>query len=102
MGLFDMMGKLNDLKKQVEETKRMLDDIPVELVFANGKVKITANASRKIEAISIDPGFYQSASKEEMESLLVKSINEILGKAREIEERELKKVAGGMLPGLGL
>jgi len=102
MGMFDMMGKLNELKKNVEETKAQLSEIEIEGESGGGLVRVKGNAMRQISQIEIDDALISPERKEELEDLLVVAINRMLDKARIREEDELKKAAGGLIPpGLG-
>ena len=49
----DIMGKMQEAKKMMEEKKRKLDSVFVEGVAENGLVKVTANANKKITNITI-------------------------------------------------
>ncbi len=103
MGMFDMMGKLNELRKNVEETKSRLTDTRIEAESGRGLVSVQGNALRKLEKITIDETLLRSEKKEELEALLLDAVNEMLDRAREKEEVELKKAAGGLIPpGLGI
>ncbi len=103
MGMFDMMGKLNELRKNVEETKSRLADMRIEAESGRGLVSVQGNALRKLEKITIDETLLRSEKKEELEALLLDAVNEMLDRAREKEEVELKKAAGGLIPpGLGI
>ena len=103
MGMFDMMGKLNELRKNVEKTKARLADTLIEAESDRGLVRIRGNALRKVENIEIDDSLLRSGKKDELEALLLEAINQLLERAREKEETELRKAAGGLIPpGLGI
>ena len=68
-----------------------------------GLVRIRGNALRKVEKIEIDDSLLRSGKKDELEALLLEAINQLLERAREKEETELRKAAGGLIPpGLGI
>lgn len=101
--MFDMMGKLNELKEKVEATRKELESMPVHSEAGDGKVKVEATAARSIENIEIDDALLTANRREELQDLLAVALNRALSHAKETEEAELKKAAGGMLPpGLGL
>ncbi|MBL4625296.1 MAG: YbaB/EbfC family nucleoid-associated protein [Flavobacteriales bacterium] len=100
----DMMGKLNEMKKQVEETKARLGNITVEGTSAKGMIKVIANGNREIKDIEINPELFH-ADRKEVQDLLVLAVNDALAKAKNTEEVEMKGAASGILPnipGLGL
>ena len=100
----DMMGKLNEMKKQVEETKARLASITVEGSSAQGMVKVKANGNREILDLEIHQELFH-ADRAEVQDMLVLAVNDALIKAKNTEESEMKGAASGMLPnipGLGL
>ena len=92
-----MMQKLQEMQKQIEESKKKLNTIKVEETI-EGKVKIVANANRVIE--SIDVLEHQSMEKEELEDYLILAINKVIEKAGNVHDAEMANSAKGMLPGM--
>ena len=99
MNMMDMFGKLNELKSQTAEMKKRLANITVEQDFGDGSIKILASADREIRSVEFNSGFLKNVEKEELEDMLMVTINRVLEKAKEVEEAEMKSIAGGMLPG---
>jgi nucleoid-associated protein EbfC len=99
--MFNIMGKMQEAQKQMEETKKRLSDIIVEGQAEGGKVKVKANCNQKITNIEVSENLIQVANKSELEDLLIVAINKALEKAKETQEVEMAKVAQGMLPNLG-
>ena len=91
------MQKLQEMQKQIEESKKKLNTIKVEETI-EGKVKIVANANRVIE--SIDVLEHQSMEKEELEDYLILAINKVIEKAGNVHDAEMANSAKGMLPGM--
>lgn len=95
----DMMGKLQEMKKIADEIKIKLDNTLLTVEGAGGDIKITITGNREIKSLSIAPAL-QHGDKEELEEQLVVTLNKALFKANEVNENEMKKVAGSMLPGI--
>lgn len=93
----DMLGKLQEIKQKMKEIKDRLDSTFIDVTGAAGDIKITINGNRKVQKLYISPAL-QSASKEELERELVSTFNKAVEEADRMNETELKKVAGGMLP----
>lgn len=91
-----MMQKLQEMQKQIEESKKKLVDIKVEEEI-EGKIKIKANANRVIENVEI---LDNSIDKEEMEDYLITVINRVIEKAGNIHDNEMASSARGMIPGM--
>lgn len=95
----DMMGKLQEMKKVADEIKVKLDNTLLSVEGAGGDIKITITGNRDIKSLTIAPAL-QHGDKEELEEQLVVTLNKALFKANEVNENEMKKVAGSMLPGI--
>lgn len=98
--LGDMMGNLNEAKKQIEETKERLEGIYVNEKSGNGKIEITISATRKIVDLKIDGSLLEDP--EELSDNLVNTLNAAIKKAGEVNEAEMKGAASGMMnmPGM--
>lgn len=95
----DMLGKLQEMKQKADEIKDKLDDITLNVDGAGGDIKIEITGNRKIKNIKIAPAL-QHGSKEELEEQLTVTINKAIEAADKLNEEEMKKAAGGLLPGL--
>ncbi len=95
----DMMGKLQEMKRVADEIKVKLDNTLLSVDGAGGDIKITITGNREIKSIVIASAL-QHGDKEELEEQLVVTLNKALFKANEVNENEMKKVAGSMLPGI--
>lgn len=97
--LGDMMGKLQEMKQKADEIKNKLNDIILKIEGAGGDIKIEITGNRKIKNIQIAPAL-QHGSKEELEEQLAVTINKAIETADKLNEEEMKKAAGGLLPGM--
>jgi len=95
----DMMGKLKEAKKIADEIKEKLENTILTVEGADGDIKVTITGTRKIKNISIAPSL-QHGDKTELEKYLLKVMNTAIEKADKVHEEEMKKVAGGLMPGL--
>lgn len=95
----DMMGKMKEAQQKMEEAKKRLDSIYVDVEVENGAVKITATGNKKIKNITLSDTLLSSNDKEAIEELLMLAVNRVLEKAESVNEAEMQNVAKGMLPG---
>lgn len=93
----DMMGKLQDMKQKVELIKSKLEATELEITGAGGDIVVKINGNRKILSVSIAPAL-QHGDKEELEEQLTVTMNKAIQKADEVNEREMKDAASGILP----
>lgn len=94
----DMMNKLQEMKRKVDETKTKLDSLTVNGEAGNGKIKVVVNGNRKVKAITIQEPL-ATIDKEELEDLLIVALNRALEQAEKINEAEMAGAAKGILPG---
>ena len=65
--MFDILSKLGDVQKKMEEVKARLDTVYVDGISAQGQVKITLTANKKMKSIDIDPCLLFPERKEEVQ-----------------------------------
>jgi DNA-binding YbaB/EbfC family protein len=97
--MFDLINKLGDVKKKMDEIKARLDLVTVDGISANGKVKVTVNGNRKVKSIHIDDSYMNTDKKEELLDLLEMAMNDALTKAENVSEAEMKSAGRDFLPG---
>ena len=97
--MFDMMGKITEAKKKVEEAKQKLGGISVSGEASNGKVKVIADANRKIKDISIQ-GDLSHYDKEELLDLIAIATNKAIENANAVQEEELSAAAKEVMPSI--
>ena len=96
------MGKLQAMQQKMEESKKRLDTVYVDGASPDGSVKVTLSGNRKVKSVSISPELLQRNDSEELEDHLVIALNKGLEAAEKVWESEMKGMAGGLMPGLGL
>jgi nucleoid-associated protein EbfC len=99
--MFDIMGKIQEAQKQMEETKKRLSEIIVEDQAGGGLIRVSADCNNRITSLSIADELLKNQDKAELEDLLIVALNKTLEKAKQTQEAEMAKVAQGMLPGFG-
>jgi DNA-binding YbaB/EbfC family protein len=97
--MFDILIKLGDVQNKMEEVKARLDTVYVDGVSAQGQVKITLTANKKIKSIDIDPCLLFPERKEEVQDFLELAFADAFSKADAISETEMKAAGRDMLPG---
>ncbi|MCF8273378.1 MAG: YbaB/EbfC family nucleoid-associated protein [Flavobacteriaceae bacterium] len=96
--MMNMMGKLKETQKKVEETKKRLDTVLIDEKSNDGKVKVTLTANRIIKSISISDDLL--TDNDELEDYLIVTLNKAIEKATKINETELAAVAKEGLPNI--
>ncbi|GGD10339.1 YbaB/EbfC family nucleoid-associated protein [Hyunsoonleella pacifica] len=96
--MMNMMGKLKETQKKVEETKKRLDTVLVDEQSNDGLLKITLTANRTIKSVEVDDSLLED--KEQLEDYLIITLNKAIEKATNINETELSAVAKEGMPNI--
>ena len=94
----DLMGKLKETQKKVEDTKKRLDTVLVDQTSNDKKLKITLTANRTVKSIEIDDELLRD--KDQLEDYLIVTLNKAISKASSINEAELAAVAKEGMPNI--
>ncbi|MFY0714714.1 YbaB/EbfC family nucleoid-associated protein [Seonamhaeicola sp. NFXS20] len=94
----DMMGKLKETQKKVEETKKRLNTVLVDEQSSDKKLQVTLTANREIKSITIDDELLKD--KEQLEDYLIITLNKAIEKATKVNETELAAAAKAGLPNI--
>jgi hypothetical protein len=92
----NMMGKLQEMKQQMENIKNKLETINVS--GESQGVVVRANGNRKVLSISVPAEIV--GDKEMIEELVLIATNRALAEAEKVNEREMQSAAMGIMPGL--
>lgn len=97
----NMMKQMQKMQKQMEEMQAQLEEVEVESSVGGGAVTAKANGKKEILEIIIDEGVVDPEDVEMLQDLVLAAVNEVLRKAEDMMESEMKKLTGGMnIPGL--
>lgn len=94
----NMMGKLKETQRKVEDTKKRLDTVLIDEKSSDAKLNITITANRVIKSIEIEDSLL--VDKEQLEDYLILTLNKAIEKATRINEAELAAVAKEGMPNI--
>lgn len=89
-----------EMQKQMEAVKQRLENASVEASSPENRVLARMNGNRKLTALQIDEEWLKNADAEEVAELVQVAINRVLEKAEQLNESEMRSIAGNMLPGM--
>jgi DNA-binding YbaB/EbfC family protein len=96
-----LMRQANRLQQQMERVQTDLANRSVEGTSGGGAVKVVAKCDLTIASVKIDPAAANPADISMLEDLILTAVNDALKQAREISNKEMEAVTGGMsIPGL--
>jgi len=96
--MMNMMGKLKETQKKIEDTKKRLDTVLIDEKSNDDLLKITITANRKIKSIHISEALLNN--KEQLEDYLILTLNKAIERATQINETELASVAKEGMPNI--
>ncbi len=95
----DLMG---NMKQQQEDLQKSLGALVIKTQSNDGLISVECNALREILNISVDEKLLHNENKDQLEDLLVITINKALQEAAAKEAIEAQKLLQNMMPsGLG-
>jgi DNA-binding YbaB/EbfC family protein len=94
----EMMGKLKETQKKVEETKKRMDAVLIDEQSSDGLLKVSVTASRLVKNVYISPELL--TDKEQLEDYLVMVTNKALSKAEGIYESEIAAITKEGMPNI--
>lgn len=98
--MFDLINKLGDLKKKMEEARNRLDSIQVTGTSGDQEIKIVLNGNRKVLSVNIADHLLFPEKREEVQDLLEVAFNRALEEAERVNESEMKAAGRDLLPGM--
>ncbi|MGE9267902.1 MAG: YbaB/EbfC family nucleoid-associated protein [Verrucomicrobiales bacterium] len=101
MNLNKLLQQAQSMQANMQAAQEKLADTEIEASGANGKIKATANGTGELTALEIDPSLFDPEDAEFLTDLILKTVQEALGKAKEAAADEMKKHTGGLgIPGM--
>lgn len=104
-GFGDMQSLLKqaqDMQRRMQETMRSLGERILEGTAGGGAVKVYVDGNLDVQGVKIDRTVVDPDDVDGLEDLVTAAVRQAMGAAKELREREMGKVTGGMnLPGLG-
>ena len=96
--MFDKMKELMEMKKQAERIKKELDTAVVEVNEVSG-IRIVISGSQTFRSLEIDDALIQSNNKKQLETNLLRGVNEAIKKSQNLAAQKMKAALPG-LPGM--
>lgn len=96
-----MMGNIQKALKKMQEVQEGLASLTVEGSSGGGVVRVVCNGLQEIQQLTIDPSAVDPGDVEMLQDLIVAAVNEGLRASRELAQKEMAKVTGGLnVPGM--
>jgi len=95
-GQSGMMQQLQNLQKQMAEAQERLAQETVNATAGGGAIKVTMTGDQKCQSVKIDPALLIDIDADMLQDLILTAINLALDKSRELQEKMMGPVAGGL------
>lgn len=95
------LNQARELKSKLDKVQQELGNITVEANAGRGAVKVTADGQQRLKSIVISPEVIDPEKSQKLEELVLKAVNEALGKSQKAAAKQLRGLTGGLrIPGL--
>jgi DNA-binding YbaB/EbfC family protein len=91
-----MMAQLQRMQQQLAEAQEQLAKETVMASTGGGVVQVTMTGDQKCTSVEIDPELVADADAEMLQDLILSAVNLALEKSRELAEKRLGPLAGGL------
>lgn len=97
-----LMQMAQQMQRQMAKIQEELGTTMVDGTAAGGSIKVTMNAHRELQSITIAPEVVDPSDVEMLQDLLMVAFNDATKKAQQITEERMGPLTGGMkgIPGL--
>lgn len=100
-GMGDILKQAQDMQKRMAKAQEDLKERVVEASAGGGMVTAQANGRQELLTVKISKEVVDPNDLGMLEDLVVAAVNQALKKARELHEKELGKITGGLnIPGM--
>lgn len=96
-----MLNQARELKARMDRVQKELAKTVIEVSSGKGSVTIAITGQQKIKSISISPEVINPEKAAQLETLVLKTINDAMEKSQKLAAKQLKEITGGLkIPGL--
>ncbi|MDK2956867.1 MAG: nucleoid-associated protein EbfC [Desulfovibrionales bacterium] len=100
-GMNEMVRQAQLMQKKISKAQEELKTREVEASAGGGMVTVKANGAQEILDVKIEPQIFEGGDAEMLQDLVLAAVNEALRQAKDMMEREMSQITGGLsIPGL--
>jgi DNA-binding YbaB/EbfC family protein len=96
MGGGGMMAQLQKMQEQLAEAQARLAEETVTATAGGGAIKVTMTGDQKCQSVEINPDLLKDADAEMLQDLVLSAVNMALDQSRELQQKMLGPLAGGL------
>lgn len=96
-----LLRQAQKMQQDVARVQAELEEKEVTASSGGGAVSVTVTGKKRVKSIAIKPEAVDPDDVEMLQDLVLAAVNEALGMAEELAEKEMAKATGGMgMPGM--
>ncbi|WP_035067890.1 YbaB/EbfC family nucleoid-associated protein [Nitratidesulfovibrio termitidis] len=100
-GMNDLLRQAQVMQTKMSKLQAEMAERTLEATSGGGMVKVTVSGKQEVKAIVIDPKAVDPSDVEMLQDLVLTAVNEGLRQAKEMMEKEMGALTGGLkMPGL--
>ncbi|MEG6505429.1 YbaB/EbfC family nucleoid-associated protein [Nitratidesulfovibrio sp. 1201_IL3209] len=100
-GMNDLLRQAQVMQTKMSKLQADMAERTLEATSGGGMVKVTVNGKQEVLSIAIDPKAVDPNDVEMLQDLVLTAVNEGLRQAKEMMEKEMGALTGGLkIPGL--
>lgn len=97
----EMIRQAQIMQRKMSEKQEQLKSMTVEASSGGGMVTVTVTGGQEVVGVTIEPSVVEAGDVEMLQDLVLTAANEALKKSKELMEKELSAVTGGLnIPGM--
>lgn len=96
MNLQKLMKQAQAMQANMANAQARLAEKEFTAEAAGGKIKVTADGTGMVKAISLDPAVVDPDDADFLASLLLKAVQDAINGSKALAEQEMRKVTGGL------
>lgn len=96
MNLQKLMKQAQAMQANMANAQARLAEKEFTAEAAGGKIKVTADGTGMVKAISLDPAVVDPDDADFLASLVLKAVQDAINGSKALAEQEMRKVTGGL------
>ena len=97
-----LLKQAQDMQRRMQDTMRALSERVLEGSAGGGAVKAWVNGNLELQGVKIVKAAVDPNDVDTLEEMVAAAVKQALQAAKELRDREMAKVTGGLnLPGMG-
>lgn len=100
-GMNEMIRQAQVMQRKMSQKQEELKTRTVEASSGGGMVTVVVTGSQELQDIKIEDSVMEAGDKEMLQDLVLTAVNEAVKKSKEMMEKELGSITGGLnIPGM--